>query len=157
VQAAADQDESDVQDKSVVANAPEVSFSTTITGASGRSSSQLSQVCNKPKGTKVCGEMERAGRTSLTTCIRKNRKRRWGRMIKSKKEQARKLQIDARTPCPYISSKSKRRECTKMIEAGLSEEISDLDYERYCNGNPFYCYYFRKSEEKTKALKKKHP
>ena len=101
--------------------------------------------------------MERAGRASLTTCIRKNRKRRWGRMGKSKKEQARKLQIDARTPCPYISSKSKRRECTKMIEAGLSEEISDLDYERYCNGNPFYCYYFRKSEEKTKALKKKHP
>jgi len=78
-------------------------------------------------------------------------------MIKSKKEQARKLQIDARAPCPYLSSKSKRKECTKMIEAGLSEEISDLDCERYCNGNPFYCYYFRKSEEKTKALKKKHP
>jgi len=42
-----------------------------------------------------------------------------------------------------------------MVEAGLSEEISDSDYERYCNGNPYYCYYFRKAEKKTKALKKK--
>ena len=34
VRTATDQDARDVQDKSVVANAPEVSFSTTITGAS---------------------------------------------------------------------------------------------------------------------------
>ena len=59
--------------------------------------------------------------------------------------------------CPYLFSEFERI-CVKMVEAGLSGEISDSDYERYCNGNPFYCYYFRKAEEKTKALKKKrHP
>ena len=65
MQTAADQDESDVQDKPVVANAPEVSFSTTITRASG-SSSQPNQVCNNPERTQVCREMERAGRTAYT-------------------------------------------------------------------------------------------
>jgi hypothetical protein len=65
MQTAADQDASDVQDKLVVANAPEVSFSTTITRTSG-SSSQPNQVCNNPERTQVCREMERAGRTSYT-------------------------------------------------------------------------------------------
>ena len=65
VQTATEQDESDVWDKFVVANGPEVSFSTTITGASG-GSPQLNQVCNNAKRTKVSREMERAGRTSLT-------------------------------------------------------------------------------------------
>ena len=58
--------------------------------------------------------------------------------------------------CPYLFSKFERI-CVKMVEAGLSGQISDGDYERYCNGTPSYCYYFRKAEEKTKALKKKHP
>jgi hypothetical protein len=65
MQAAADQDESDVQDKPVVANAPEVSFSTTITRTSG-SSSQPTQVCNNQERTQVCREMERVGRTPYT-------------------------------------------------------------------------------------------
>ncbi len=68
MQTATDQDESDVQDKSVVANAPEVSFSTAITGAS-RSSPQPNQVRNNPKRTQVCQEMERASRTSLIHVI----------------------------------------------------------------------------------------
>jgi len=55
--------------------------------------------------------------------------------------------------CSYLVSESERI-CLQMVEAGLSEEISDSDYERYCNGNPYYCYYFRKAEEKTEALKK---
>ncbi len=45
MQTATDQDESDVQNKPVVANAPEVSFSTTITRAP-RSSPQPNQIHN---------------------------------------------------------------------------------------------------------------
>jgi hypothetical protein len=41
-----------------------------------------------------------------------------------------------------------------MAETEFDEEISDSDYERYCNGNPFYCYYFRKAKEKTETVKK---
>ena len=55
--------------------------------------------------------------------------------------------------CPYLFSESERV-CLQMAEAGLSEEISDSDHERYCNGNPFYCYYFRRAKEKTETLKK---
>jgi len=55
--------------------------------------------------------------------------------------------------CPYLLSDSERV-CLQMAETEFSEEISDSDYERYCDGNPYYCYYFRKAEEKTKALKK---
>jgi len=43
-----------------------------------------------------------------------------------------------------------------MTETEFDEKISDSDYERYCNGNLYYCYHFRKAEEKTKALKKRH-
>jgi len=49
-----------------VADAPEISFSTTIVGASG-SSPQLNQVCNNRERSKVCREVERAGRPSLTS------------------------------------------------------------------------------------------
>jgi hypothetical protein len=66
MQTVADQDESDVQDKSVVANAPEVSFSTAITRTSG-SSSQRNQVYNNPERTQVHREMERTGKTSYTS------------------------------------------------------------------------------------------
>ena len=66
MQTVADQDESDVQDKPVVANAPEVSFSTTITRTSG-SSSQPNKVCNNQERTKVHREMERTGKTSCTS------------------------------------------------------------------------------------------
>lgn len=45
--------------------------------------------------------------------------------------------------CPYLSSESKRKKCTKMIEAELSEEISDSDYEHYCDGNPIYCFFLQ--------------
>jgi hypothetical protein len=41
-----------------------------------------------------------------------------------------------------------------MVEAGLNAEISESDYERYCNGNPFYCYYFRKAQQKIEVPKK---
>ena len=52
--------------------------------------------------------------------------------------------------CPYLYSESERV-CLQMTETEFDEKISDSDYERYCNGNPYYCYYFRKAEEKTKA------
>ena len=68
MQTSTDQDKSDVWDEFIVADAPEVSFSTTITGTSG-SSSQPNQVCDNSKGTQVSGEMGRAGRTSLTARI----------------------------------------------------------------------------------------
>ena len=68
MQTATDQDASDAQDKSFVANAPEVSFSTAITGAS-RSSPQPNQACNNQKRTQVGREMESASRTSLTPRI----------------------------------------------------------------------------------------
>ena len=72
VQRAPDQDESDVWNKFILEYASEVSLSTAIKGASG-SSSQLNQVCNNPKRTKVCREMERTDRTPLATCFPKNR------------------------------------------------------------------------------------
>jgi len=66
MQRVADQDESDVQDKPVMANAPEVSFSTTIRRTFG-SPSQRNQVFNNPKRTRVHREMERTGKTSYTS------------------------------------------------------------------------------------------
>lgn len=60
---------------------------------------------------------------------------------------------DADMRCPYLSSESERV-CLQMAETGFGEKISDIDYERYCNCNPYYCYYFRKAEEKAEVLKK---
>ena len=66
MQTVADQDKSDVQDKPVMANAPEVYFSTTIRRAFG-SPSQRNQVFNNPERTQVHREMERTGKTSYTS------------------------------------------------------------------------------------------
>jgi hypothetical protein len=38
-----------------------------------------------------------------------------------------------------------------MEKAGLSGEVSDFDYRIYCNGNPVFCFFFRRAEaEKEK-------
>jgi hypothetical protein len=55
--------------------------------------------------------------------------------------------------CPYLLSGSERV-CLLMAETEFSGEISDSDYERYCDGNQYYCYYFRRAGEKTEAVKK---
>jgi len=55
--------------------------------------------------------------------------------------------------CPYLHSESERV-FFQMAETEFDEEISDSDYERYCNGSPSYCYYFRKAKEKTETVKK---
>ena len=52
--------------------------------------------------------------------------------------------------CPYLYSESERV-CLQMADTKFDEKISDSDYERYCNGNPSHCYYFRKAEKKTKT------
>ncbi len=64
MQTATDPDKSNVWYKSIMGNAPEVSFSIAIKRAS-ESSPQSTQVCNNPKRTKVSAKMERAARTSL--------------------------------------------------------------------------------------------
>ncbi len=44
--------------------------------------------------------------------------------------------------CPYLSSAS-NKECVKMLEQNMDEELSDFDLKHFCDGNPVYCYYFR--------------
>jgi len=50
--------------------------------------------------------------------------------------------------CPYLSSNSAKI-CVEMENAGKPAEISNFDYEHYCNSNPVYCYYYRKAESET--------
>jgi V8-like Glu-specific endopeptidase len=55
--------------------------------------------------------------------------------------------------CPYLSSASAKI-CVEMEKAGKPAEISDFDYARYCNGNPFYCYHYREAEkEKSQQIR----
>jgi len=54
--------------------------------------------------------------------------------------------------CLYLSSDSKKK-CTEMEKAGMPSEISDFDYEHFCNGNPVNCYYFRKAENEKTQMK----
>lgn len=44
--------------------------------------------------------------------------------------------------CPYLSSASSK-ECVKMLEQNMEDELSDFDLKHFCDGNPVYCYYFR--------------
>jgi hypothetical protein len=44
--------------------------------------------------------------------------------------------------CPYLSSASSK-ECVKMLEQNIDDELSDFDLKHFCDGNPVYCYYFR--------------
>jgi hypothetical protein len=45
-----------------------------------------------------------------------------------------------------------------MEKAGVPAEISEFDYEHFCNGNSINCYYYRKAEEqKVKPLKPRAP
>jgi hypothetical protein len=69
LQTATDQDPRDVQHKPIVANDPEVPFSTTITGTLG-DPPQRNQIRNNQERTKVRQEMERTARTPLTRAHR---------------------------------------------------------------------------------------
>jgi len=43
------------------------------------------------------------------------------------------------------------KKCVEMEKAGQPTQISDFDFEHFCNGNPLDCYYYRKAiNEKTR-------
>lgn len=44
--------------------------------------------------------------------------------------------------CPHLSVASKK-ECVRMLEAQMSEDLTDFDIEHFCDGDPICCYYFR--------------
>jgi len=54
--------------------------------------------------------------------------------------------------CPYLSSDSAKK-CVEMEKAGQPAEISDFDYEHFCNRNPVNCYFFRKAEKDKTQIK----
>jgi len=54
--------------------------------------------------------------------------------------------------CPHLKAHSEKKSCNEMEKAGMPAEISEFDYEHFCNRNPGNCYYYRKAEtEKTET------
>jgi hypothetical protein len=48
------------------------------------------------------------------------------------------------------------KKCVEMEKAGQSAQISDFDFEHFCNGNSLYCYCYRKAiNEKTRGKEPK--
>jgi hypothetical protein len=46
--------------------------------------------------------------------------------------------------------------CVEMEKAGQPAQISEFDFEHFCNGNPLDCYYYRKAiNEKTRGKEPK--
>ncbi len=57
---------------------------------------------------------------------------------KERQEEPRK-KADFSTRCPHFSDSKRKCNLTRR-------QISDFDYEQYCNSKPAFCYHFRKAE-----------